>query len=52
MGGKRFSTHEEMKGGGVEVDEGVGGNYFEEGIKKLIPRFTTYIERNDDYVGK
>ena len=26
------------------------GNYFEEGIKKLIPRFTICIGRNSDYV--
>ena len=31
--------------------KGLAGNYFEEGIKKLIPLFTTCIERNGDYVG-
>jgi hypothetical protein len=39
----------------VEVEKwtkGLAGNYFEEGIKKLIPRFTTFIERNGDYVKK
>ena len=28
------------------------GNYFEQGIKKLIPRFTTWIEKNGDYIEK
>jgi hypothetical protein len=35
-----------------EVEKWLAGNYFEEGIKKLIPRFTTCIERNGDYVEK
>jgi hypothetical protein len=30
----------------------LAGNYFEEGIKNLIPRLTTCIERNGDYVEK
>lgn len=52
MGGKRFSTDEEVKGEVEKWTKGLAGNYFEEGIKKLIPRFTTCIERNGDYVEK
>uniref|UniRef100_T1IFC7 Uncharacterized protein n=1 Tax=Rhodnius prolixus TaxID=13249 RepID=T1IFC7_RHOPR len=46
MGGKRFSTDEEVKEEVEKWTKGLAGNYFEEGIKKLIPRFTTCIERN------
>ncbi|KAG5327296.1 MOS1T transposase, partial [Pseudoatta argentina] len=41
-----FSTDEEVKGEGEKWTNGLAGNYFEEGIQKLIPRFTTCIERN------
>ncbi|KAG5327480.1 MOS1T transposase, partial [Pseudoatta argentina] len=41
-----FSTDEEVKGEVEKWTKGLAGNYFEEGIKKLIPRFTTCIERN------
>jgi hypothetical protein len=43
---------EMSRGGGVggEWTKMFAGNYFEEGIKKLIPRLTTCIERNGDYV--
>ena len=45
---------EMSRGGGVggEWTKMFAGNYFEEGIKKLILRFTTCIERNNDYVEK
>ncbi|KAG5332929.1 SETMR methyltransferase, partial [Acromyrmex charruanus] len=52
MGGKKFSTDEEVKGEVEKWTKGLAGNYFEEGIKNLIPRFTTCIERNGDYVEK
>ena len=52
MDGKRFSTDKEMKGEVEKWTKGLAGNYFEEGIKKLIPRFTTCIVRNGDYVKK
>ena len=47
---KRFSTNKEAKG--EKWTKGFVGNYFEEGIKKLIPCFTISIERNGDYVEK
>ena len=50
IGGNRFSTNEEVKGEVEKWMNGLAGNYFEEGIKKLIHRFTTCIERNGDYV--
>ena len=37
-----------VKGEVEKWTKGLAGNYFEEGIKKLIPRFTTCIERNCD----
>ena len=49
---KKFSTNKEMKGEVEKWTKGLAGNYFEEGIKKLIPRFTTCIVRNGDYVKK
>ncbi|KAG5322887.1 SETMR methyltransferase, partial [Pseudoatta argentina] len=52
LGGKKFSTDEEVKGEVEKWTKELAGNYFEEGIKKLIPRFTTCIERNGDYVEK
>ncbi|KAG5313015.1 GVQW3 protein, partial [Pseudoatta argentina] len=52
LGGKKFSTDEEVKGEVEKWTKGLAGNYFEEGIKKLIHRFTTCIERNGDYVEK
>ncbi|KAG5319288.1 MOS1T transposase, partial [Pseudoatta argentina] len=52
LGGKKFSTDEEVKGEVEKWAKGLAGNYFKEGIKKLIPRFTTCIERNGDYVEK
>ncbi|KAG5320738.1 GVQW3 protein, partial [Pseudoatta argentina] len=52
LGEKKFSTDEEVKGEVEKWTKGLAGNYFEEGIKKLIPRFTTCIERNGDYVEK
>ena len=48
MGGKRFSTDKEVKGEVQKSKKGLAGKYFEEGIKKLIPWFTTGIERNGD----
>ena len=52
MGGKRFSTDEDMKGEVEKWTKRLAGNYFEEGIKILILRFTTCIERNSDDVKK
>ncbi|KAK4872242.1 hypothetical protein RN001_016366 [Aquatica leii] len=52
MGGKRFSTDEEVKEKVEKWAKELAENYFEEGIKKLIPRYTTCIERNGDYVEK
>lgn len=40
MGGKGYSTDEEVE----KWMKGLVGNYFEEGFKKLIARFTTCIE--------
>ena len=48
MCGKRFSTYEEVE----KWTKGLVGNYFEEGIKNIISRFTTCIEKNGDYVEK
>ena len=53
MGGKRFSTDDdEMKGKVEKWTKGLAGNYFEEGINKLIPQFTTCIERYGDHIEK
>jgi hypothetical protein len=52
MGGKRFSTNEKVKGEVEKWTKGLVGNYFKEGIKILIPWFTTYIEGNGDYADK
>jgi hypothetical protein len=52
MGGKRFSTDEDMKGEVEKWTKRLAGNYFEKSIKKSIPWFTTCIERNGDYVEK
>jgi hypothetical protein len=52
MVGKSFSTDEEVKGEVEKRMKGFVGIYFEKGIKKLIPRFITGIERNGDYVEK
>lgn len=51
VGGKRFSTDEEVKEEVEKRTKELARNYFEEGIK-LVPRFTTCIERNGDYVEK
>ena len=37
---------------GEKYTNGLAGYYFKEVIKKLIPRFTTCIERKGDYVEK
>ena len=47
MVGRRLST--EVKGEMEKWTKGLRANYFEEGIKKLIPLFTTCIERNGNY---
>ena len=53
MGGKRFSTNKEVNGEVEKWTKGLAENYFEEGIKILIPRITTCIERTGgDYVKK
>ena len=41
-----------VKGEMEKGTKGLAGNYFEEGIKKLIPKITACIERNGDYVEK
>ncbi|CAH0398476.1 unnamed protein product [Chilo suppressalis] len=45
MGGKRFSTDEEVKQEVEKWTKVLARNNFEEGIKKLIPRFTTCVEK-------
>jgi hypothetical protein len=52
MGGKGVSNDEVMKREVEKWTKKLAGNYFEEGIKKLIPRLTICIERNGDYVEK
>lgn len=52
MGGKKFSTDEEVKGGVNKWAKEVAAEFFDQGIKKLIPRLTTCIERDGDYVEK
>lgn len=52
MGGKRFSTDEEVKGEVKKWEKELAEDFFELGIKKLIPRHTTCIENNGDYVEK
>ena len=52
MGDKIFSTDEEVKGKVQKWTKVLAGNYFEEGIKKLISQFTSCIERNGNYVEK
>ena len=47
-GWKKVFNEQGGEGGCGEMDEGVVGNYFEEGIKKLISQFTTCIEKNGD----
>ena len=50
---KKNSTNEEMKGEVEKWTKGLVGNYyFEEGVKKLIHWFTTFIKRNGEYVEK
>ena len=39
-----------VKGEVEKWTNGLAGNYFEEGIKKLNPRLTTCIQRNGDSV--
>ena len=41
-----------VKGEVEKWTKGLAGNYFEEVFKKLIPQFTTCIEKNGDYVEK
>lgn len=52
MGGNKFSTDEEVRGEVQKWVKGLAGDFFEAGIKKLIPRLTTCIERGGDYVEK
>lgn len=52
-GGKKFSTDEEVKGEFDNCGKEVVGEFIEVGIKKKsIPRLTTCIERDGDYVGE
>jgi hypothetical protein len=52
MGGKKFSTDEEVKEMVDMWTKEVAAEFYEAGIKKLIYRLTTCIERNGDYVEK
>ncbi|KAG5319446.1 SETMR methyltransferase, partial [Pseudoatta argentina] len=49
---RRYKLHGDEFLRSIVTGDRLAGNYFEEGIKKLIPRFTTCIERNGDYVEK
>lgn len=52
MGGIKFSTDEQVQKEVLEWGKGLAGEFFEKGIKKLVPRLTTCIERDGDYVEK
>jgi len=52
MGGKKFSADEEVKGAVDKWTKEMAAEFYEAGIKKLICRLTTCIERNGDYVEK
>jgi hypothetical protein len=52
MGGKKFSSDEEVKETVDKWTKEVAAEFYEAGIKKLICRLTTCIERKGDYVEK
>ena len=52
LGGKRFSSNEEIIAATNEYFEGFDKNYFLEGIKKLEYRYNKCIQLKGDYVDK
>lgn len=52
MGGKRFQCDDEVENAVKEWASCLAGNFFDTGIKKLIPRLTTCLDREGDYVEK
>jgi len=52
MVGKKFSTDEEVKQEVLNWKREMTGEFFEEDVKKLVPRLATCIEREGDYVNK
>lgn len=52
MGGKRFSSDEEVMEEVKKWSKELAGDFFDTGIKKLIPRLKKCIERDGDYVEK
>jgi len=52
MGGKKFQTDKEVKQKVLKWTKEMAGEFYEEGIKKLVPRLTKCIEREGDYVEK
>lgn len=52
MGGKKFVTDEEVKKVVDKWTKETVAEFYEAGIKKLIPHLTTCIERDGNYVEK
>ena len=52
LGGKRFSSNEEVIAATNEYFEGIDKNYFLQGIKKLEYRYNKCIQLKGDYVEK
>ena len=52
LGGKKFSSTEEIIAATNEYFEGFDKNYFSEGIKKLAYRYNKCIQLKGDYVKK
>jgi histone-lysine N-methyltransferase SETMAR len=52
LGGKKFSSDEEVIAAVDAYFEGLETSYFSEGIKKLEHRWTKYVELQGDYVEK
>ncbi|KAG8237140.1 hypothetical protein J437_LFUL011188 [Ladona fulva] len=52
MGGIKFSINEQVQKEVLKWGKGLAGEFFEGGIKKIVPRLTTCIEWDGDYVEK
>ena len=52
LGGKIFSSNEEIIGATNEYFEGLDKNYFLGGMKKLEYRYNKCIQLEGNYVGK
>lgn len=52
MGEKRFLTDDEIQSAVKQWAKEAAGDFFDEGIRKFIPRLTKCIEKGGDYVEK